>query len=64
MITWTIPNVIRDELLKWCDMPLDVWNDLCIPHQINVLDEYHKDSQVQLRQTYGDPLSWIDPPEV
>lgn len=42
-ITWCLRTEMRDEVLRWCGMPLEFWNSLAIVHQMAVTTEYYKD---------------------
>lgn len=43
VMTWCLRTELRDEILEWCKMPLEVWNSLAIVHRIAVTTEYYTD---------------------
>ena len=42
-LTWCLRTEVRNEVLEWCDMPLEVWNSLALIHMMAVTTEYYND---------------------
>lgn len=42
-LTWCLRTEVRNEVLQWCGMPLELWNDLAIVHKMAVTTEYYND---------------------
>lgn len=40
-VSWCLPTQVRDEMLQWCDMPLELYNSLAIVHQAAVHNEWY-----------------------
>ena len=43
IMTWCLPDTVRNEILEWCEMPLEVWNSLALIHMMAVTTEYYTD---------------------
>lgn len=42
-VSWCLPTQVRDEMLHWCRMPVELYESLAIVHQMAVVEEWHKD---------------------
>lgn len=42
-LTWCLRPDVREEVLRWCKMPVEVWKSLAIVHKMAVTTEYYKD---------------------
>lgn len=55
MVTWCASNEQVEWTTNWADMPMDLWTDLCIPHQKAILELYYVDvRRLERAEAYWD----------